>query len=62
MMAGKNQAALAVCAQTEVIFPFKKNLSPMGAYFSSCNVRNSVKLDIQTLIVFPLMHILREKV
>ena len=23
MMAGKNQAALAVCAQTKVIFPFK---------------------------------------
>ena len=26
MMAGKNQAALAVCAQTKVIFPFKVSL------------------------------------
>ena len=25
MMAGKNQAALAVCAQTKVIFPFKRS-------------------------------------
>ena len=24
MMAGKNQVALAVCAQTKVIFPFNK--------------------------------------
>ena len=24
MMAGKNQAVLAVCAQTKVIFPFKR--------------------------------------
>ena len=23
MMAGKNQAAIAVCAQTKVVFPFK---------------------------------------
>ena len=26
MMAGKNQAALAVCAQTKVIFPFNVNI------------------------------------
>ena len=26
MMAGKNQAALAVCAQTKVIFPFNSEI------------------------------------
>ena len=30
MMAGKNQAALAVCAQTKVILPFKD--STLSAY------------------------------
>ena len=30
MIAGKNQAALAVCAQTEVIFPFKSLLPKFG--------------------------------
>ena len=38
----------------------KQNLSPVGAYFSACNVCNNVKLDIHTLIAFPLMHTLRE--
>ena len=41
MMAGKNQAALAVCAQTKVIFPF--NMTPNAylyfniAIFIKCN-------------------------
>ena len=33
MMAGKNQAALAVCAQTKVIFPFKRTFfTKMSVY------------------------------
>ena len=39
----------------------KQDLSPVGAYFLACKVRNNVKWDIHTLIVFPLMYILREK-
>ena len=33
MMAGKNQAALAVCAQTKVIFPFKQTFQMRGVVF-----------------------------
>ena len=32
MMAGKNQAALAVCAQTKVIFPFKYILTVIDVF------------------------------
>ena len=31
MMAGNNQAALAVCAETKVIFPFKCEVIPVVA-------------------------------
>ena len=33
MMAGKNQAALAVCAQTKVIFAFKQTFQMRGVVF-----------------------------
>ena len=44
MMAGKNQAALAVCAQTKVIFPFKTNL---GSCLDILNLHGSVKCNGQ---------------
>ena len=48
MMAGKNQAALAVCAQTKVIFPFNIpliNYSFVSSYMSSLNATKSTGLD-----------------
>ena len=34
MMAGKNQAALAVCAQTKVIFPFNDTYNVIDRRFA----------------------------
>ena len=39
MMAGKNQAALAVCAQTKVIFPFKWTASSEFGTYRLCEQR-----------------------
>ena len=44
MMAGKNQAALAVCAQTKVIFPFKNG--GYDAVQGSINVRKTIRLKL----------------
>ena len=46
MMAGKNQAALAVCAQTKVIFPFKGWLGSFG------RKRWSARPALGTLVIF----------
>ena len=43
MMAGKNQAALAVCAQTKVIFPFKKKVLP--SHPSCSHISQWIKLS-----------------
>ena len=41
-MAGKNQASLAVCAQTKVIFPFKFCIS---VFHNSFKISLSIKCD-----------------
>ena len=49
-MAGKNQAALAVCAQTKVIFPFNEQFKGMTKMFCFCFHKTHC-------IVLPLGHV-----
>ena len=50
MMAGKNQAALAVCAQTKVIFPFKaiKEFAPGEDRTHDLQISQVVLCDYET--------------
>ena len=50
MMAGKNQAALAVCAQTKVIFPFNsRKMLNYSLYSRLGNIKNVTFRSMGTL-------------